>query len=112
MGYQFVPAGVLIQAPAASLGSLAELLSRYTEQPVIDRTGLEGQYEFHLTFAPQSTRNLSPADTAGPDGKEIFSEPGPSMFSAVQPYGLRLERRKAPIEMLTITHLERTPTEN
>jgi uncharacterized protein (TIGR03435 family) len=75
-------------------------------------TGLDCQYEFHLTFAPESTRKLSPADTVGPDGREMFSEPGPSMFNAVQPYGLRIERRKAPIEMLTITYLERTPTEN
>jgi uncharacterized protein (TIGR03435 family) len=112
MGYRFLPAGVRIEAPAASLASLAELLSRYTEHPVVDMTGLDGQYEFDLTFAPESTRNPLPADTVGPDGKEVFSEPGTSMFSAVQPLGLRLERRKAPIEMLTITHLERTPTEN
>jgi uncharacterized protein (TIGR03435 family) len=112
MGYQFVPAGVLIQAPAASLGSFAELLSRFTEQPVVDMTGLDGQYEFNLTFAPQSIRNFSPADTAGPDGREVFTEAGPSMFNAVEPYGLRLERRKAPIEMLTVTYLERTPTED
>ena len=112
MGYQHVPAGVHIDAPAASLASLAELLSRYMEHPVVDKTSLDGQYEFKLTFAPQSTRNLSPADTIGPDGKEIFSEPGPSMFSAVQSYGLKLELRKAPVEILTITHVERTPTEN
>ena len=112
MGYQFVPAGVLIQAPAASLGSLAELLSRFTEQPVVDMTGLDGQYEFNLTFVPESTRQFSPADLAGPDGREVFSESGTSMFKAVEPYGLRLERRKAPVEMLTITHLERTPSEN
>jgi uncharacterized protein (TIGR03435 family) len=112
MGYRFLPSGVLIQAPAASLGSLAELLSRFTEQPVVDTTGLDGQYEFDLTFAPESTRNLSPGDTVGPDGREVFSEPGTSMFNAVQAYGLRLERRKAPMEMLTITHLERTPTGN
>ncbi len=112
MGHRFVPTGVLIEAPAASLASFAELLSRFTELPVVDRTGLEGQYEFNLTFAPETTRSFSPADTIGPDGKEIFAEPGPSMFKAVQQCGLRLEPRKAPIEMLTITHVERTPTEN
>jgi uncharacterized protein (TIGR03435 family) len=112
MGYQFVPAGVRIQAPAASLGGFAELMSRFTEQPVVDMTGLEGQYEFNLTFAPQSIRNFSPADTVGLDGKEVFSEPGPSMFKAVEPFGLRLEGRKAAIEMVTVTHLERAPTEN
>jgi uncharacterized protein (TIGR03435 family) len=33
------------------------------------------------------------------------------MFNAVQQYGLKLERRKTPVEILTIIHLERTPTE-
>jgi uncharacterized protein (TIGR03435 family) len=75
-------------------------------------TGLDGQYEFDLTFAPESTRNLPAAGTVGPDGKELFSEPAISLFNAVQGYGLKLERRKSPIEMLTVTHLERTPTEN
>ena len=69
MGYRVLPAGVLIEAPAASLGSLAELLSRYMERPVVDMTGLDGQYEFNLTFAPESTRNLPPAGTVGPDGR-------------------------------------------
>jgi uncharacterized protein (TIGR03435 family) len=112
MGYQYLPAGVLVQAPAASLGSFAELLSKFTEHPVVDATGLDGQYEFHLTFAPESTRNLAPPGTVAPDGRELFSEPATSIFNAVQPLGLRLERRKAPIEMLTITHVERTPTAN
>jgi len=112
MQFRFLSAGLLLQAPAASLATLAEQLSRFTEHPVVDMTALEGQYEFNLTFAPESTQNLPPAGTLAPDGKEIFSEPAPSLFNAVQQYGLKLERRKAPIEILTITHLERTPTEN
>jgi uncharacterized protein (TIGR03435 family) len=112
MGYQYLPAGIHIDAPAASLGSLAELLSRFTEHPVVDMTGLDGPYEFDLTFAPETTRNLPPAGTLAPDGREIFSEAAISLSSAVQAYGLRLERRKAAIEMFTVVHVERTPTEN
>jgi uncharacterized protein (TIGR03435 family) len=112
MGYQALPAGVRIQAPAASLANLAELLSRFMERPVVDMTGLDGQYEFDLTFAPESLRNLPPRGTLSPDGREIFSEPTISLSSAVQPFGLKLERRKLPLEVLTIVHIERTPTEN
>jgi uncharacterized protein (TIGR03435 family) len=39
-------------------------------------------------------------------------EPTPSVFDAVKHYGLRLEARKAPMETLIVTHLEKTPTEN
>jgi uncharacterized protein (TIGR03435 family) len=36
----------------------------------------------------------------------------PSLFDAVKQYGLRLEARKVPIEMIVVTHLEKTLTEN
>jgi len=38
--------------------------------------------------------------------------PGDSMFSALQAVGLKLEPRKAPLDVLVIDHIERTPTEN
>ena len=41
------------------------------------------------------------------------AEPGnSSVFAAIQQYGLKLEPRRAPIDMLVIDHLEKTPTEN
>jgi uncharacterized protein (TIGR03435 family) len=41
------------------------------------------------------------------------AEPGSSVvFTAIQPYGLKLDPRKAPIEMLVIDHVEKTPTDN
>jgi len=46
------------------------------------------------------------------DGKPAFSEPGQSLFDAVQQYGLKLEARNAPMELLTVIHPEKTPTEN
>jgi uncharacterized protein (TIGR03435 family) len=35
-----------------------------------------------------------------------------SMYDAVQRYGLKLDARKAPMEVLIIDHIEKTPTEN
>jgi uncharacterized protein (TIGR03435 family) len=41
------------------------------------------------------------------------TEPGSSsIFAAIQQYGLKLEPRKAPIELLVIDHVEKSPTEN
>jgi uncharacterized protein (TIGR03435 family) len=69
-------------------------------RPVIDATGLEGKYDLKFWWSPQTDSN---------DSAE-----GPSLLSALESQlGLRLQRKKsAPVEILVIDHIERTPTEN
>jgi uncharacterized protein (TIGR03435 family) len=112
MMFRFLPGGVLLNAPSANLESFVEVMSRFTERPVVDMTGLEGQYVLSLTFAPETTHGLNVPGFLGPDGTPTASDPVPSVFAAVQQYGLKLEARKAPLEMLTVIHVEKTPTEN
>jgi uncharacterized protein (TIGR03435 family) len=115
MMFKFDPGGgVSITAPSASIDSLVGLMSRFTARPVVDMTRIEGQYDFRLTFA-RETAPLGPPKLGAsgePNGSEVSAEPAVSVFDAVKQYGLRLDARKAPLEMLTITHLEKTPTEN
>ncbi len=116
MMLQLLPSGVHLFARSASLASFVELMSRFTERPVVDLTGIEGQFDLDLTFAPETTRGV-PAGTItgeprGLDSTRSAAEPAPSIFDAVQKYGLKLEARKAPMELLTVTHIEKTPTEN
>lgn len=112
MMFGIAPGGVFITAPSASLASVVGLMSRFTARPVVDMTGIEGLYDFKLTFAPETDVGLPLGPPPGPTGAVTSAEPAPSVFDAVKQYGLRLEARKAPIEMLTVTHLEKTPTEN
>jgi bla regulator protein BlaR1 len=78
---------------------LAEELSRRLSRNVIDQTGLNGEYDFDLRWAP---------DVA--DGDSVPD--GPSVFTAVQEQlGLKLESSKAPVDAIIIDHIER-PTEN
>ncbi len=68
---------------------------------VIDKTGLTGNYDFELTFAPPARPSDIPA-----------SQDAPSIFTAVQEQlGLKLEAQKAAVEFLVIDHVER-PTDN
>jgi uncharacterized protein (TIGR03435 family) len=62
---------------------------------VVDKTGLDGHYDFELKFA---------ADSPSADG--------PSIFTAIrEQLGLKLEPRKNPIEVLSVERAER-PAEN
>jgi uncharacterized protein (TIGR03435 family) len=112
MQFAINPAGVSLTAPSATLASIAGLMSRFTARPVVDMTGIEGQYEFKLSFAPETNAGFPPGAAPGPDGAAASFEPAPSVSEAVKQYGLRLEARKAPIEMFVVTHIEKAPTDN
>ena len=112
MIFAITPAGVLLTALSATLTSLVGLMSRFTARPVVDMTSIEGQYEFKLSFAPETNPGLTAGGVPGPDGAATSFEPAPSVADAVKQYGLRLEARKEPIEMFVVTHIEKAPTEN
>lgn len=112
MMFGFLQGGVAITAPSSSLTSLVGLMSRFTGRPVVDMTGIAGQYDFSLTFAPETIIGPNGGVLPGSDTVATSAEPAPSLFDAVKQYGLRLEARKAPVEMFIVTHLEKTPTEN
>jgi uncharacterized protein (TIGR03435 family) len=84
----------LISSAGAPIATLADMLAAVAGRSVIDKTGLEGFYEFRLEWTPDDT----PADLAT----------GPSLFTAIQEQlGLRLESAKGPVEVLVIDHAER-----
>ena len=81
------------------------MLTQITGRTVLDKTGLKGNYDVTLNYAPL-------------DGQPTFlngvpqEETRPSIFTAVQEQlGLKLDSQKAPVEVLVIDHVER-PSEN
>jgi uncharacterized protein (TIGR03435 family) len=84
---------------------LGQVLQR-DERPVIDRTGLKGNYDFTLAFLPELPPNF-PRENLPPGMLDR-----PSIFDAVkQQPGLRLDAQKGPVEYYVIDHAER-PSEN
>ena len=107
--------GMRIEATKMNAVGMVELLGRFVERPVIDMTDLKGRYDFTLDVGFEDM--LALARAAGMNvpvqAPVAAPEPGSSaVFTAIQQYGLKLEPRKAPIEMLIIDHVEKTPTEN
>jgi uncharacterized protein (TIGR03435 family) len=108
--------------------ALADFLSRFVDRPVIDMTELKGAYQVALDIplaemlrgnntnvAVRANINGGPADPAATKAAlEHLAEssPGTTIFTAVQKLGLKLEPRKAQMEMLVVDRADRTPTEN
>ncbi len=75
----------------APLASLARQLSNQTGRPVIDKTELEGHFDFKITFA---------GDLADSDG--------PSIFTALEEeLGLKLDPQRGPVELIVIDSAQR-----
>jgi bla regulator protein blaR1 len=91
----------LIAAMLPTLGALGK--------PVVDQSGLTGNYDISVKFSMEATRNAMNAAST-PPGAEPPA--GITFMDAVrEQLGLKLEPSKGPVQMLVIDHIER-PTEN
>jgi len=71
---------------------VANMLIGQAGRIVVDRTGLSGNWQFVLTFAPEGVTDSN----------------APSFFTALQEQlGLKLEPIKAPVDVLVIDHVEK-----
>jgi uncharacterized protein (TIGR03435 family) len=121
--------GRLVTCQNMTMAQFAEKLKSiapgYIHSPVLDATGLEGGYDFTLSFSPAGlTRNLGggggrggaqPAPPPGGDAAPSASDPNGAitLFEAIeQQLGLKLEARKRPVPVLVIDHVEQKPVEN
>jgi uncharacterized protein (TIGR03435 family) len=118
-----IPCGMIARLPPSApgrhriggrnvtLAMLAESLPAQTglatfPKPVIDRTGLDGTFDFTLEWTQVVTADVA----VGPNAQS--EEPGPSIAQAMkQQLGLKLESTRGPVELLAIDHVEQ-PTAN
>jgi len=90
------------------VGRLMDLLAR----PVIDRTGHAEAFDLDLKFAIDSSLDGMAARYPPASGEATDPSGAPNLFAAVrQQLGLRLEKGKAPVEVIVIDRIER-PVEN
>ena len=90
----------------AAMAAFAHYLEDNLGRVVVDKTGIEGGYEFNFDWNPE---DLSAAKQGAPNAT---ADEGPSIFTAVQEQlGLKLESQKGPVEVIVIDHAE-LPSEN
>ncbi len=79
-------------------------------KPVNDKTGLEGKFDFDLTWTPDESQFVAMGIRV-PPGVEHPNAP-PELFTAMQEQlGLKLEPQRVGAEVIVIDHVER-PSEN
>jgi len=96
-----------IEVRGADMIQFAQRLSARVDRPVIDKTGINGRYNFRLDWMPDTASratdpaNPPPADTALP-----------TIYAAVQEQlGLKLTPEKGPVEYLVVDRVQK-PTGN
>jgi len=126
-----------LEASKVGMAAFADMLTGMTDRPVLDMTGLSGDYQVvidaspeeliggmaraqGLTFGPGGPGGFG--GPGGPDGRgggpfraqtDGASDPSGNVVSAsVEKLGLKLEARKSPVESIVVDHLEKIPTDN
>ncbi len=85
--------GGTLSASNSTLSDLTSVLISWLGRPVIDKTGLQGHYDFRMKWDPDSDDDIAaPPDLASVLGKQL---------------GLELKAAKGPLEVLVIDHVEK-----
>ena len=107
-----------LQARGSTLAGLADMLSSFMDRPVVDMTGIEGEYDISLEAAAEEMVGMkmtvigSPGPAGGAPAPAPETAPTASIFTSIQQLGLKLDPRKAPIEYVVVDKAEKVPTEN
>ena len=87
-----------LAAKGTSMASLADLVSRYLNTVVVDRTEVAGAYNFELKWS----RDDLPAVDQPPTLPVVLEDV----------LGVRLQAQKVPVEMVVVDRIDRAPTDN
>ena len=93
---------VTLVATKNSMAQLADFVARRLGEVVVDKTGLDGVYDFELRWINDDQASSDAAADAVPLLPIALQET----------LGLRLQPQKVPVEIVVVDHVERVPVEN
>jgi len=113
--------GMQLHIARITMAGVADRLAQFMDRPVVDATGLQGNYQVTLDLPTQAWRVMAFAQkmaalaglgSFGAPDANAPDIPGTPIFESAKKLGLELQSRKAPIETIIVDHLEKTPTAN
>jgi uncharacterized protein (TIGR03435 family) len=101
-----------LDARKVNIPSILDSLSKFLDRPVVDETGLTGRYNFTLEYSVSELKNLVRGNGGDASNIPDFGGDQPSIFTSVEALGLKFEPRKAPVPVIVIDSIQKTPTAN
>jgi uncharacterized protein (TIGR03435 family) len=117
-GSSYTFASGKLEAKKISGRILADMMERYADRPILDMTGLTGDYDFNFEVTPEDYQSLliRAAVNSGvvlpPQALRLLDNGGNPLGDALAQLGLRLDSRRAPVDVFVIDQVLKTPTEN
>jgi uncharacterized protein (TIGR03435 family) len=118
-GSSYTFANNRFEAKKLTMDTLAGNLERFVDRPIVDKTGLTGKYDLALDVTEEDFRVMMvrAAVNSGvnlpPQALRALDAGSPaSLFDAMEKLGLKLDARKAPLDVIVIDSMRKTPTEN
>jgi uncharacterized protein (TIGR03435 family) len=118
-GSYYTFANGTFEAKKITMDLFARQLERYVDRPILDMTGLKGNYDlsFNVTAEDAQTMMIHVAVNAGvqlpPEALQLLDSGSiGSLLEGLQKLGLRLDQRRAPLDLLVVDQGLKTPIEN
>ncbi|HXD76044.1 MAG TPA: TIGR03435 family protein [Vicinamibacterales bacterium] len=117
-GSSYTFAGGKLTATKVTSATIAAVLERFTDRPVMDLTGLKGTYDLEAQFSPEETQTLMirAAVAAGvqlpPQALRLLDGGGNPIESGAEQLGLKIDGRRMPVDIIVIDQIQKTPTDN
>jgi uncharacterized protein (TIGR03435 family) len=118
------------EMPKETMTEFVEILTQFSDRPVVDMTELKGAYQVVLELPMQELLNMAKkimpeyagalgggapggaAPSSGLAGIGASDPSGGSIFQAVQQLGLKLDARKVDTDTIVVDDVLKEPTEN
>lgn len=118
-GSSYAFANNKFEAKRVTMATLAAILERFVDRPIVDMTDLAGAYEVSLPVTDEDYRvmlihaGVNAGVSLPPQALRLLDGAStPSLFDAMEKLGLKLDARKAPLDVVVVDDARKTPTEN
>ena len=118
----FVPDRGALTGRSVNMSDFAEMLSIWAGRVVIDKTNADGLFDIKMPPVISALQDVVAVERkesaiagargdAGPAGARALVDSRPTVFNALDQFGLKLESTKGPVDVLVIDSIQK-PSEN